>query len=112
MATALRKIMDRNKEQVVKHAVNDQESFWIVNSIRQLEAASGLSYTIVQGVFGAKRDIQFSSLITMLRDGFGLSFSEFAEIFDAVTDEEVRVVKKHIAAVSRSPRVPAKKKKK
>ena len=101
LATALRKIMDKNKEQVLQHEVTDKESFWIVNSIRQLEATSGLSYTIVQGVFGAKRDIQFSSLMTMIGEGFGLTFSEFAEVYDSVTDEEVRAVKRNIAAMSK-----------
>jgi len=113
LATALKKILDRNKERVISHAVKDEESFWIVDSLRQLEAASGLSYTIVQGVFAAKRDLQFTSLMTLVGDGLGLTFSEFAEIFDSVTDEEIKNLKKHIASAARTPvAVAAKKKKK
>ncbi|MET0634556.1 MAG: hypothetical protein ABWZ25_00930 [Chitinophagaceae bacterium] len=114
LATALRKILDRNKEQVEKNILNEVESFWIVDSIRQLEASSRLSYTIVQGVFAAKRDIQFSSLMSILGDGFGISFSEFAEIYDSVTDDEIKTVKKYIesSAKKKKPVRALKKKKK
>ncbi len=63
--------------------------------MRQLEAESGLSYTIIQNVSAGKRDIRFTSLITLI-ENLGISFSEFAEIYDAVTEKQMSEVKEEI----------------
>ena len=112
LATALRKILTRNKEQVEQNIVNDVESIWIVDSIRQLEAASRISYTIVQGAFAGKRDIQFTSLISIIGEGFGITLSEFAKIYDGVTDDEIKAVRKFIAASAKEKKVAGATKKK
>ena len=102
LAAAFRKILMRNKEQVEKNIVNDVENIWIVDSLRQLEAASRISYTIVQGAFAGKRDIQFTSLMSILGEGFGITLAEFGEIYETLTDEDIKAAKKSIAASAKS----------
>ena len=101
LAASLRKIINRNKEIVNKNLEKGIKNVSIVDGVRQLEAASRLSYTIVQGVFSAKRDLHVSTLLSLIEEGLDMSLTEFAKVYDSITDEEIKVVKKEIAASER-----------
>jgi hypothetical protein len=97
LATCFRTILKNKKDLELENKANNIEDLRLVASMRQLEAESGLSYTIIQNVSVGKRDIQFTSLITLI-ENLGISFSEFAKIYDAVTsnqmtDEKVKIEK-------------------
>lgn len=57
--------------------------------MRQLEAESGLSYTIIQGLSVGKRDVQFTTLLILI-ESLGLTFSEFAKQFDNITERQIK----------------------
>jgi CHASE3 domain sensor protein len=101
LAASLRAILAKNKDTVANNEINGTENVSLIDSIRQLEASSRLSYTIVQGVFSAERDIQFTSLMSIIEEGFGLSLSEFSKIYDSMSDEDLKRTKKEIASSKR-----------
>ncbi|TXI88688.1 MAG: hypothetical protein E6Q36_04960 [Chryseobacterium sp.] len=103
-------MLAKNKIIVAANQEKGVENVSLIDSIRQLEASSRLSYTIVQGVFAADRDIQFTSLISIIEEGFGMSFTEFAKIYDSISDEDLKATKKEIASSKRKK--PASQKKK
>lgn len=88
LATSFRKILKNKRILKLENKVNNIEDLRLVASMRQLESESGLSYTIIQNLSVGKRDIQFTSLITLI-ENLGFSLSEFAEIYDAITDEQI-----------------------
>jgi hypothetical protein len=95
LAATLRKIFEQNKK-------TKNDSVTLVKNVRQLEAASGLSFNIVQGVYSARRDIQLTSLITLVEEGLEMKFSDFVKMFDAISVEEIKEVKKDIAMAKKS----------
>ncbi len=82
-----------------------QKNLLPVGGVRQLETATGLSYNIVHGVYSAKRDLQLTTLITLVTEGFGLTFAEFAKLFDSITEDEIKSVKTEIEKSKRKPTV-------
>lgn len=99
LAACIRKIMQGNKEINIK---NDGDLHNLVDGIRQLEASSRLSYTIVQGVSVGERDPQFTTLIAMIEDGLEMTLSDFAKIYDSINEEDIRDAKKEIAESRKS----------
>lgn len=88
LATCFRTILKNKKNRDLENKANNIEDLRLVASMRQLEAESGLSYTIIQNVSVGKRDIQFTSLISLI-ESLGISFSEFAQIYDAITENQM-----------------------
>ena len=109
LATCLRTILAKNKDIAVSNEIQGIENLSLIDSIRQLEASSRLSYTIVQGVFAAERDIQFTSLMSLIEDGLGLSLLEFAKIYASVSEEDIKKTKKEVATSKRKKAVSQKK---
>jgi len=101
LAACLRVLLAKNKAIAVKNQLSGIEDVSLIDSIRQLEASSTLSYTIIQGIFSGGRDIQFSTLIGVIEDGFGISVSDFAAVYDSITDEDIKSTKKDIANAKR-----------
>jgi hypothetical protein len=95
LATCFRIVLKEKKNLELENKANDIEDLRLVASMRQLESESGLSYTIIQKVFVGKRDIQFTSLITLI-ENLGLSFSEFAKMYDEITEKQMTVEKEEI----------------
>lgn len=110
LAASLHLILKRNKAKATSNEAKGIEDVTLIDSIRKLEASSRLSYTIIQGVFSARRDIQFSSLVSIVEDGFSISMIEFAKIYDSITDEEVKLIKKEISNAKRKKANATKKK--
>ena len=88
LATCLRIILRNKKNLDLENKVNKIEDLRLVSSMRKLEAESGLSYTIIQNVSVGKRDIQFTNLITLI-ENLGISFSEFAELYDSIASKQM-----------------------
>ena len=61
LATCLRIILRNKKNIDIENKAKNIEDLRLVASMRQLEAESGLSYTIIQNVSVGKRDIQFTT---------------------------------------------------
>lgn len=97
LATCLRKILKENKLTEADNRNKGIEDMALVDSMRQVGAASGLSFTIIQETAAGKRDPQFTSLITLI-DSLGISFGKFASIYDKLTDHEIEEAKKEIEA--------------
>ncbi|MDN3654055.1 hypothetical protein QWZ08_00370 [Ferruginibacter paludis] len=88
LATCFRIILKQKKSIGIKNKANNIEDIRLVDSMRQLEAESGLSYTIIQNTSAGKRDIQFTTLLTMI-ENLGLSFTEFAKLYDKITEKQI-----------------------
>ena len=88
LATCFRIILKNKKEIDLENKANDVEDLRLVSSLRQLESESGLSYTIIQRLSVGKRDIQFTSLITLI-ENLGVTFSEFANLYDSITEKQI-----------------------
>ncbi len=97
LAATLRKIISNNKNVAREKKHRYIQDVKLIDGVRQLEASSRLSYTIVQGVLSGKRDVQFTSLISLIEDGLELRLSEFAKLYDSISEEEVINARKEIA---------------
>lgn len=97
LATCLRKILKENRLTEADNRNKGIEDMSLVDSMRQVGAASGLSFTIIQETAAGKRDPQFTSLITLI-DSLGITFGKFASIYDKITEQEVEETKKEIEA--------------
>lgn len=95
LATCFRIILKNKKNLELENKANDIEDLRLVSSMRQLESESGLSYTIIQNLSVGKRDIQFTSLMTLI-ENLGLSFSEFAKLYNSITDKQMEIEKEEI----------------
>jgi hypothetical protein len=88
LATCFRIILKNKKKIELENKASNIEDLRLVSSLRQLESESGLSYTIIQNLSVGKRDIQFTSLITLI-ENLGLTFSEFANLYDSITEKQI-----------------------
>lgn len=66
-----------------------------ISSLRKLAAASGTEYAIIQKISTAKKDPQFSTVLSII-EGLGISLTEFAEVFDSIPDKEVTEYQKQL----------------
>lgn len=60
----------------------------LATSLRKLAASSDTEYAIIQKITASKKDPQFSTLAAIV-DGLGISFSEFFQIFESVTKDDI-----------------------
>lgn len=97
LAATIRKILHQNKQTEQKNKGEGIEDVSIVDSMRQLEAASGLSFTIIQTISAGKRDPQFSTIIT-LAESLGITLSSFSQVFETIKDSEIADLRKEIEA--------------
>lgn len=91
LAATLRRIFRDNQKLNEKNKALD-----LADGVRSLETATGLSYTIIQGIYAASRDIQLTSLMVIITEGLEMTFSSFARTYDSITDEEILSTQKEI----------------
>jgi hypothetical protein len=91
LATVFRKILDEKKVIGKDNKAKGVEDLKHIDNMRQLESSSGSSFTIIQRTFAGKRDIQFTTLITLI-DTLGITFSQFANLYDAITKDDIKKV--------------------
>jgi transcriptional regulator with XRE-family HTH domain len=97
LATCIRKILKDNRLTSTQNQNKGIEDLSLVDSMRQVGASSGLSFTIIQETSAGKRDPQFTSLISLI-EALGISFTKFAGIYDKITDVEIEEIKRDIEA--------------
>lgn len=95
LAACFRMILKEKKAVVLENKAKDIEDLKLVNSMRQLEADSGLSFTIIQRTCSANRDAQFTSLIKMI-EGLDLTLTDFAILYDRISQVEMLNTKAEI----------------
>ncbi len=106
LASCLRKILKERKQTGLSNKIKGIEDITLIDTMRQLEAASGLSYTIIQTTSVGKRDIQFTTLITLL-DSLKITFSDFAISYEKITEKDIQ---KTIEEIQLGKKVNTKKK--
>jgi hypothetical protein len=77
----------------------------LITSLRKLAASSETEYSIIQKISSSKKDPQFSTLMAII-DGFGISFSEFAKIFDSFAKEDIDLYKRGLKEKSKKIQLP------
>ena len=95
LATCIRKVLKENRLTGTQNQNKGIEDITLVDSMRQVGAASGLSFTIIQETSAGKRDPQFTSLISLI-EALGITFTKFANIYDKITDAEIEELRKDI----------------
>ena len=61
----------------------------IISSLRQLEAASGVSYPIIQQTSVGKRDIHLSTALRLI-ESLNLKASDFFELYESLTEKDLK----------------------
>lgn len=88
LAATFRIILKRKKDLQIQNKANEVEDVRLVASLRKLEAESGLSYNIIQGVFSGNRELHFTTLISLI-ENLDISFSKFAELYDSISEKQI-----------------------
>jgi len=96
-AICLNAFIERNKELGIK--ANDKKSF--INGLRKLEAASGVSFPIIQLASVANRDIQLTTTMRLI-ENLGIQSEEFFKMYDNLSEKEIRIGKERIQARKRN----------
>ena len=89
LATVFRKILNERKVISKDNETKGIEDLKHIDNMRQLESSSGSSFTIIQRTLAGKRDIQFTTLLTLI-DALGITFSQFADLYDALTKDDIK----------------------
>lgn len=103
VAACLRILLKAKKDVQNRNKANNIEDIRLVASLRKLEAESGLSYTIIQGVFSANRELKFSSLISIL-ENMNVPFSKFAQLYDSISEQQILRERSEIDANKKAKR--------
>ena len=89
-AICLNKIIASYKEEAKKNKVNGTKDHKLINSLRKLEAASGISFPIIQNISKGIKNPALTTIIA-IADGLDITPGQFFSYFDEVTEDEVRV---------------------
>lgn len=95
LAACFRRILQSKRDLSDANKSDNIEDIHLVASMRQLEADSGVSFTLIQGLFAGKRDVQFTSIIRLL-DSLKTSLSDFGAIYDKLSDKDIELAKSEI----------------
>jgi len=60
-----------------------------VNSLRKLEAASGISFPIIQSISKGKKNPALTTIVA-IADGLGISIEDFFATYASITDADVQ----------------------
>ncbi|HTN45860.1 MAG TPA: hypothetical protein VL098_05885 [Flavipsychrobacter sp.] len=89
-AICLTRLISQNKG--LSGSKNDID---IVSSLRQLEAASGVSYPIIQQTSVGKRDIHLSTALRLI-ESLNLKASDFFKLYENLTEQDLKEGAKEI----------------
>jgi len=95
LAITIQKIISNN---------TDRNEKGLVTSLRKLAASSETEYAIIQKITSGKKDPQFSTLATII-DGLDISFSEFSQIYDSVTEKDIQDYKSSLKQKSKQSKL-------
>lgn len=98
LAVTIQKIISNN---------TDRDEKGLVTSLRKLAASSQTEYAIIQKITSGKKDPQFSTLAAIM-DGLDISFSEFSQIYDSVTEKDIQDYKSSLRQKSKQSKLRSK----
>lgn len=87
---------------------NDSDNYKVIDSLRKLESASGVSYPIIQKISVGKRNPSFLTIMAIL-EAFEITLTEFGQYYDAITEKEVLDYKSKIEIAKKAKVSVAKK---
>jgi len=87
---AFKKVMDQNKDNDPLKKVNDDAT-----SFRKIEKASGIRHASIVQIINGKKNASWSTIDAII-EGLEMTLTQFAVIYDALTQEEVEEHKKEI----------------
>ena len=96
LAWCFRKILKDKKDLSNLNRSENIEDIHLVASMRQLEADSGISFTLIQKLCAGQRDAQFTSIIRLLKS-LKVSISEFASLYDQIADVDLKKIELEIS---------------
>lgn len=88
----------------------DRNEDGLVTSLRKLAASSQTECAIIQKITSGKKDPQFSTLAAII-DGFEISFSEFSNVYDSVSEKDIEEYKNSLKEKLKQPKSPLQKRK-
>ena len=89
LALTVNKILEQNKKRTANNKTQGTKDHTIVDSLRKLEASSGISFPIIQKISKAEKNAALSTIVA-IAEGLDLSLTEFFSYFDKITDEAIR----------------------
>ena len=95
LAITIQKIISNN---------TDRNEKGLVTSLRKLAASSETEYAIIQKITSGKKDPQFSTLAAII-DGLDISFSEFSQIYDSITEKNIQDYKSSVSQKSKQSKL-------
>ncbi len=78
-------------QKIISNNTNRNEK-GLATSLRKLAASSQTEYAIIQKITSGKKDPQFTTLAAII-DGLEISFSEFSQVYDSVTEKDIQEYK-------------------
>lgn len=88
-ALALNKIIKGNKDKAAKNKLDKIKDPKLVNSLRKLEASSGISFPIIQRISTGEKNPALTTIIS-IAEGLGISEVELFSYYSQVTDEDIK----------------------
>jgi len=82
---------------LAKNKMLSESDISTISSLRQLEAASGVSYPIIQQTSIGRRDIHLSTALRLI-ESLNLKASEFFALYDSLTERDLKEGLKEIEA--------------
>jgi len=89
-AVCLNKIIAANKVKAEKDKANKTKDHKLITSLRKLEAASGISFPIIQNITKGSKNPALTTIVA-IAEGLEISPRQFFSFFDEITEEEVKL---------------------
>ena len=95
LGLCLLNILKENKKKATQNLEEGVEDIDLVDSLRSLEASSGLSYPILQLISVGKKN-PVHTTVTTIAESLRMSLSEFFSYYDVITKDEIKAFKKEL----------------
>jgi transcriptional regulator with XRE-family HTH domain len=87
-AVCINKIIASNRVKAKENKSNKTKDHKLINSLRKLEAASGISFPIIQNISIGNKNPALTTVVA-LSEALEISLGEFFSYFDSITEEDV-----------------------
>lgn len=95
LGLAIRRIVDSNNEKILEGVNSKHQSKNIANTIRKLGTFSGIPNPSLVQIVNGQRNAAWTTFDAIL-DGLDITLSEFAVVYDKITEKEVEEYKREI----------------
>ncbi len=82
---------------------SSKENHKIIKSLRNLSAASGIEYALIQKISSSSKNPALTTLVG-IADAFNMKMGEFFEVFDSITEYEIEEESKKLEVQRESAR--------